>query len=323
VTNFLYSFIFPFILSYVLTFLTSLLLISKARILVSKPKPELEGFHEDKANIPNIGGVSFVISTMVTTSIFAQIDKELLYFISAIFSFALLGFVDDFYKKDSSNGDGIKSTTKLIWQIIISVVFVVYGTKNNYISSGIAFLERDELIIRVIENVCLIFLLVYFVNAFNITDGLDGLAGYVSLPLCVLLIMIAILVPSNKLILVLSVSIFASVLAFLKFNRYPAKYFMGDCGSMALGATLLLIAYSLNIATIFIIASLMLSVELFTSLIQIVAIRIFKKKVFSIAPIHHLFEKKGESEVKIVNQFTRISALFSIIALLVFCYLHI
>ncbi|MCY1152128.1 MAG: hypothetical protein PQJ49_07650 [Sphaerochaetaceae bacterium] len=322
-TNFLYRFLFPFILSYVLTYLTSLLLISKAKILVSKPKPELEDFHPDKADVPNIGGISFVLSTMVTTSIFAQIDKQLLYFISTIFSFALLGFVDDFYKKDSSNGDGLKSTTKLIWQIIISVVFVIYGTQNNYISSGIAFFDSDKVILRVLENACLIFLLVYFVNAFNITDGLDGLAGYVSLPLCVLLIMIAIMVPSNKLTLILSASIFASVLAFLKFNRYPAKYFMGDCGSMALGATLLLIAYSLNIAIIFLIASLMLSVELFTSLIQIVAIRIFKKKVFSIAPIHHLFEQKGESEITIVNQFTRISALFSIIAFLVFCYFYI
>lgn len=317
--NFISLFLLPFITSYILTYLTSILVIKTLSNLVSKNKPELIEFHSDKDNIPNVGGIAFVFATLVATFIFAPKSKFLIYLLSSILSFSLLGFVDDYYKRSSDNGDGIKSLTKLVWQFMIAIVFVVYGTKHNYISSGIPYLNGETLFQKIIENVALIFLMVYFVNAFNITDGLDGLAGYVSLPICVLLILVSMILPNNEVITVITISISASLLAFLHFNKYPAKYFMGDCGSMALGVTLLMISLSLKVSIIFFIASLMLSIELFTSLIQILAIRIFNKKVFSIAPIHHLYEKKGDSETKIVLQFTRISTLFSIIALLVFC----
>jgi len=317
--NFISLFLLPFITSYILTYLTSILVIKTLSNLVSKNKPELIEFHSDKAKIPNVGGIAFVFATLVATFIFAPISRFLIYLLSSILSFSLLGFVDDFYKRTSNNGDGIKSLTKLVWQFLIAIFFVIYGTQHNYISSGIPYLNGETIFQKVIENVALIFLMVYFVNAFNITDGLDGLAGYVSLPICVLLILVSMLLPNNEVITVVTISISASLIAFLHFNKYPAKYFMGDCGSMALGVTLLMISLSLKVSIIFLIASLMLSIELFTSLIQILAIRIFNKKVFSIAPIHHLYEKKGNSETKIVLQFTRISTLFSIIALLVFC----
>ncbi len=321
--NFIYEFVFPFFTSYGLTCLISLLLINKAAIMVSKSKPELEGFHKNKETIPNVGGIAFVLATFLSTAFFAQINTKLLYLFGVVSSFGVLGFIDDFYKRSSDNGDGITSKTKLFWQFVIAIFFVLYGTYHNFIGSGIPFLMKDNIIAKIFENLFLIFLLVYFVNAFNITDGLDGLAGSVSLPLCVLLILIAIMGENNQMILVLSISLLAALVAFLHFNKFPARYFMGDCGSMALGSTLLIIALSLKISLIFIIASLMLSVELFTSLIQIVSINIFKKKVFTIAPIHHLFEKKGESEIEIVNMFSRLSALFSIIALLLYCYLNI
>lgn len=318
--NFIYTFILPFVVSYLLTYLSSLFLLNKATSLVSKSKPELEGFHSNKETIPNVGGLAFISSTIISTLIFAQFSERLVFMLSAIFCFALLGFIDDYYKKNSDNGDGIKSLTKLVWQFVISTVFITYGTHNNYIATGLFFLNRDSIFLILLENGLMIFLLVYFVNAFNITDGLDGLAGYVSLPLCILLILIGFIVPDNKIVLILNFSILGGVLAFLRFNKYPAKYFMGDCGSMSLGATLLLIAFSLKISSVFIIASMMVSIELVSSLIQIIAIRVFNKKVFSIAPIHHMYEKQGKSEVNIVSQFTRISTLFSILALMFFCY---
>lgn len=317
--NFVPFILYPFVTSFTLTYLSSLLLISKVSKMVSKPKPELEGFHPNKEKIPNIGGISFVISTIITTFIFAPISTQSIYLLTVVLSFSLLGFVDDYYKQWSENGDGIKSGTKMFWQFSLAIIFILYGTNNNYISSGIPFLMGESALAKIFENGLLIFLMVYFVNGFNITDGLDGLVGYVSLPLCVLLILVALILPNNQLTLVLSTSIFAGLLAFLKFNKYPAKYFMGDCGSMSLGVILFLIAITLNITIIFFIASLMVSIELVSSFIQIVAIRIFNKKVFSIAPIHHMFEKKGDSETKIVYQFTRISTLFSIVALMVFC----
>ncbi len=290
--------------------------------MVSKSKPELEGFHPNKENTPNIGGISFVVFTIVTTLIFAKISPRMIYLLTAIICFAFLGFIDDYYKQKSENGDGIKSTTKLFWQVVFALIFVSYGTFYNFIGTGIPYLMGNSFFSVILENSILTFLMVYFVNAFNITDGLDGLVGFVSLPLCVVLILVALTLQSSQMELVLATSIFAAIIAFLQFNKYPAKYFMGDCGSMALGVTLFLIAATLKVPFIFFIASLMVSIELTTSLIQIIAIRVFDKKVFSIAPIHHMLEKKGDSEIKIVSQFTKISALFSIFALLIFYYFY-
>ncbi|MGD1821195.1 MAG: hypothetical protein ACPKM0_00330 [Pleomorphochaeta sp.] len=317
---YLYKVIVPFVISYTITYLLSLFLLNKVTILISKSKPELEGFHKNKETIPNIGGIAFIFATFITTAFFSKINTQLIYTIALILSFAILGFIDDNYKRFSDNGDGIKSLTKLFWQFAISILFVLVGTSRGYIASGISFFMKDGIVFSVLENCFLIFLMVYFVNAFNITDGLDGLAGYVSLPLFVVFILITLCNGNSELILVLNVSLFAAILAFLHFNRYPAKYFMGDCGSMALGSSLLIIALTLRLTSIFIIASLIFSLELFSSFIQIVAIRVFKKKVFSIAPIHHLYEQKGESEAEIVNLFARLSALFSIIALILYCY---
>lgn len=319
---YLFNIFIPFTISYLLTYLISLFLLHKATNMISKSKPELQEFHENKDKIPNVGGIAFVFATFITTFIFATINLQLLYTLAFVLSFSLLGFIDDNYKRFSNNGDGIKSLTKLIWQFVIAIFFIILGTSRGYISSGIPIFFNDQLIYKVIENSLLIFLMVYFVNAFNITDGLDGLAGFVSLPLFILLILISLFTLNSEMSLILIVSLFASIIAFLHFNKYPAKYFMGDCGSMALGCALFIVALTLKVSYIFLIASLIFSLELFTSLIQIIAIRIFNKKVFSIAPIHHLFEQKGESEIDIVNLFGRLSALFSIIALILYGYLY-
>lgn len=316
-----FKIIIPFIVSYSLTFLLSNFLLHRLTKMVSKDKPELEEFHQSKETIPNIGGIAFIFATFITTAIFSNISVQLLYILSFILSFAILGFVDDNFKRFSLNGDGLRSITKLFWQFLIAIVFIIFGTNKGYIASGFPFLMNDNFISIFLENSILIFFVVYYVNAFNITDGLDGLAGYVSLPLCVIFIVISLFNLNNEYILILNISLFAAVLAFLHFNRFPAKYFMGDCGSMALGCSLLVISLNLKVFYIFIIASLIFSLELFTSLIQIVSIRLFKKKVFTIAPIHHLFEKKGESEIEIVTMFARLSAFFSIIALILYGYI--
>ena len=321
--SFITKILLPFIVSYFLTYFSSVLLLKKASILVCKTKPELEGFHSKKENTPNIGGIAFISSAVISSLIFAPKSFELFYIIALVLCFGLLGFVDDFYKKDSDNGDGIISGTKLLWQFIIAIVFIIFGTSKNLISSGLPFLMGEELLLKIIENIFLIFLMVYFVNAFNITDGLDGLVGFVSLPLCLVLIVASLFIKNNEVVFTLLMSLTAALLAFLKFNKYPAKYFMGDCGSMALGSLLVIIVFVLKISGVFIIASMMLSIELISSLIQIISIRIFNQKVFTIAPIHHMYEEKGESESSIVSVFFKISTLFSVIALLLFYYWYI
>ncbi len=309
-----------FVLSYLLTYSFSIVLIKKGSNYTSNDKPELEGFHATKEKIPNVGGIAFISATIITFFLFSNKNEQSLYIILFITCYSILGFIDDNYKRFSNNGDGIKSLTKLIWQFTISSFFVIFGTSKGYISTGVPFFMKEGIFYKILENITIIFFFAYFTNAFNITDGLDGLLAKVSLPICFLLIIISIFGKNSNLSVILSVILFAALLAFLHFNKYPAKYFMGDCGSMALGCALLLITLTLKQPIVFLISTLMISIELMSSLIQIIAIRIFHKKVFSIAPLHHLYEKNGKNEIEIVNMFSKISALFSIIALIIYLY---
>lgn len=319
---FILNLVLPFSICYGLTYFFSIFLLNKGKCYTSKDKPELEGFHETKEKVPNVGGIAFISATLLTSLLFSRLSSQVLYISLFIFSYGILGFFDDNSKRFSNNGDGIKSITKLFWQFTISTIFVIIGTSRGYISTGIPFFMREGIVYKIIENGILIFFFAYFTNAFNITDGIDGLLGTISVPICILLILVALVTNENEIAVILGISLLAAILAFLRFNKYPAKYFMGDCGSMALGCALLLLTLTLKQPIIFLISTLMLSLELLSSLIQIIAIRIFHTKVFSIAPLHHLFEKNGKTEIEIVNTFSRLSALFSIIAFIIYLYFN-
>lgn len=313
---------FAIIISYALAFALSIFCIKYLKGINTKIKPELYDVHSQKEGTPNIGGIAFISATMIYSFIFIPLNKNILFVLFSTFLFSLLGFVDDMSKIKTKNGDGISPKLKMIIQFILGLIIAIIGEKFSTINLGFSLLYNEGGVYYLIRIAIISFLITYFSNAFNITDGIDGLLASVSIPIFGLIFLIGLSMPERFSTILISISMLSSLLAFLHFNRHPSIYFMGDCGSMGLGVFLISIAFVLNIVPVFFIATLVISVELFSSLIQIIAIRKFKKKVFTIAPIHHAFQKKGLREEYIVSLFTRYSIISSILAFFVYSMIN-
>lgn len=288
------------IISFCLTLIT-LPLVSKATNRAYAPiKVELEE-HKGKLGIPSTGSVSMIIS--FSAFIFIGFRNTYGYIaLLGAFLFFLLGFADDFLKVRRHCSDGLKSLTKLFFQLLISAL-IAYLIRN--------YLGYYKELNPVLYYIGSILIIAYYANAANITDGLDSLLTKVSLPV---LLLYATLLSNLRGIYLSYIFI---LLAFLWYNSAPASIFMGDGGSHLTG---FLLAYGALLSTrplLFLIAGLVFFIELISSFIQIFSIRVFHRKVFLIAPIHHAMQKRGMSEAKISDRFFVLSAAFSFFAYLI------
>ena len=279
--------------------------------------------HAAKNGTPTIGGLIFIVPTILAMLYLylrgsLEITHSLLIIIFVFISYALLGFVDDFLKVRFKNNDGLSITQKLLVQVLIALVFFyIYmqggGDANVTISSlGIS------LDLGWVYGLFILFLLVGSSNAVNLTDGLDGLAGGTTL---IAFLSFGIItwgttwIEGYQEIAIFCFILVGSLLGFLVYNSHPAKVFMGDTGSLALGATLAAIAiltkHELSLAVI----GGVFVIEALSSIIQLTAIKKFKRKVFLMAPIHHHFEKLGFEETDIVKGFYLLAMLLGTIAI--------
>jgi len=267
--------------------------------------------HKQKQGTPTIGGLIFIIPTIITMLLlWLKGSVELTHTIGIIMfvfiSYALLGFADDFKKIKSKSNFGLNTKTKLISQVLIAVVFFFWFMKGGEHTVLQITALGIELELSWFYGIFILFLLVGTSNAVNITDGLDGLAGGLS---AIAFLAFGVLawgtswVTGYQEIAIFCFVLTGSLLGFLAFNSHPARVFMGDTGSLALGATLATIAILTRREITLAIIGGVFVVETLSSLIQIIAIRKFKRKVFLIAPLHHHFEKLGWSETDIVKVF--------------------
>ena len=303
-------------LAFSITILISLGFIRYAPIIKVAIKPELESTQSGKRGTPSIGGLAFSMGTALATLMFPhRLERTVLFPLLGLLLFASIGMVDDIAKARKDNGDGIQSLTKLILQAIVAAILLFLLNRSNSLSTNIVlpFLKGRTLALGWAYYLFALLYILYFVNAVNITDGLDELAAGSSLPL---LLLIALF--SFKASVSFSMALIASLLAFLVFNKRPARYFMGDCGSHALGGYIAVSALMLKVEVVLLIASGLFLLEFASSLIQIIAIRSTGKKVFSIAPLHHAYELKGVAERTIVGRFTMVSWFFALLGLLLF-----
>ena len=246
------------------------------------------------------------------------INSNVLIILFVFVSYAILGFVDDYLKVRAKNNDGLSIPTKLLAQVVIALVFFYIYMRGG----GDAYLVITSLGINVnlgwLYGLFILFLLVGSSNAVNLTDGLDGLAGGLSL---IAFLSFGILswgttwISGNEDIAIFCFVLAGSVLGFLVYNSHPAKVFMGDTGSLALGATLAAVAiltkHELSLAVI----GGVFVIEALSSIIQLTAIKKFKKKVFLMAPIHHHFEKLGYKETDIVKGFLIVGFALAMLAI--------
>ncbi len=267
--------------------------------------------HIKKEGTPTLGGILFILPTILSLIFLylrgsININHNLIIIVFVFLAYAILGFIDDYLKIKYHNNKGLSTTLKFILQLIIAIVFYIIYKYNGGLTDLTISLFGFKLQLGFFFGIFILFLLVGTTNAVNITDGLDGLCG--GLSTMAFLSYGVICFGSYWIVGYQELAIFCfvlvgSILGFLVFNTHPAKVFMGDTGSLALGGALATVAIlSRHEVSLAIIGGVFV-IETLSSLIQIIAIRKFKKRVFKRAPLHHHFEQLGWSETDIVKLF--------------------
>ena len=267
--------------------------------------------HQSKKGTPTFGGFIFIIPTLLTMLFLylrgsLEFSSSLIIVVFVFLAYALLGFIDDYKKYKEKNNKGLSILQKLIIQVLIALVFFYIYMRGG----GEPILRISILKLNVnlswFYGFFILFLLVGTSNAVNLTDGLDGLAGGLS---AIAFLSYGIItwgstwVEGYQEIAIFCFILVGSLLGFLVFNTNPAKIFMGDTGSQALGGVLAAVAILTKHELSLAIIGGIFAVEALSSLIQIFAIRKLHKKVFLMAPLHHHFEKLGWDERDIVKMF--------------------
>ncbi|CFX62766.1 Phospho-N-acetylmuramoyl-pentapeptide transferase [Syntrophomonas zehnderi OL-4] len=272
--------------------------------------------HLSKAGTPTMGGIIIITAIMVASFVMAGSSQQVLVSVSVMLAVGALGFVDDYIKVVLKRSLGLRARDKLFWQSVIGLllgfILVYYlgrGTEIIIPFSG----SRIDLGYFYIPFVMLV--LISCTNGVNLTDGLDGLASGVTLSVVLAFALISIMMGHFNM-LVFCGALMGACLGFLVFNHYPARVFMGDTGSLAIGGAITAIA-AINRAEIaLIIIGGVYVIEVLSDIIQVASFKTTGKRVFLMAPLHHHFELKGWSERKVVWFFSLLSLGFALLGLL-------
>ena len=278
-------------------------------------------WHNNKQGTPTMGGIMFIAGILIsilTVGIGSMIRGDFSHIL--IFNFALvyglIGYIDDYHKLMRKQNLGLRARHKFGLQLFVAVVFLFLLRQAGYLSTElyIPFVNTSINIPIVIYFIFAAFVVVGTVNAVNITDGADGLATGVSIPVSICLMSIAVIWNFME------GGIFAAAMtgglaAFLFFNFHPAKVFMGDIGAQFIGGAIAAMVFVMDMPLILLLLGFVYIVETMSDIIQVTYFKLTKgKRIFKMAPIHHHFEMLGWSEYKLFAVFTAVSILFSIIS---------
>ena len=273
--------------------------------------------HMHKKGTPTMGGISFIISIVISLVIAMFLDSENMkyyfLFIYTTISFSIIGYIDDMLIVVKKKNDGLAPRKKLMLQILFSVIFyvsVIFIYKDiNYIHIPVFDYKLN---ISYLYLIFVVFWQTGFSNAVNLTDGLDGLATSVTIITTSTFALLAYK-ENNFPVLVFCLTIVGALLGFLLFNRNPAKIFMGDTGSLALGGILAAISVILHKEIVFLFIGLVYILETLSVIIQVAYFKKTGKRIFKMSPLHHHFELSGYGEVKTVYIFVTITVISSVI----------
>ena len=284
----------------------------------------LRGQHDSKNGTPTMGGFIFIIPTIITVLILLITKKiewsnNLFIILFVFISYALIGYIDDKLIVKRKNNVGLTEFQKIVAQLIVSLITFYLFMKSGHATQLYIYSLNIKIPMGWFYGIFLLFILVASSNAVNLTDGLDGLAG--GLSLIVFLALGLITWNSNWVVGHQEIAIFCfilvgSLLGYLFFNTHPAKIFMGDVGSLSLGATMAIIAVLTSHEVTFIILAAVFIVETLTSIIQMFSIMVLHKKVFLMTPLHHHFEKMGYEEIDIVKSFWVVGIILAMVGVL-------
>ena len=309
------------LLSFALVCLLAKIIIPKLRKYKLGQNIRQEGpkSHLKKAGTPTMGGVLFIISSLIAVLVSSLagfvFTNEIILLVVGSTAFGLVGFLDDYIKFFKHRNLGLRAYQKLVLQMLFSALIAYFAYKLAGTMVYIPFYKEVDLGKWVI--LLNFFILVASTNAVNLTDGLDGLATGV---MSIILLTLAIysLKISNMTTYAYSIIMFASLLGFLIFNKYPAQIFMGDTGSLFLGGVLAIITILLGLHFYMIIYALVLSMETLSVIIQVAVFKKTGKRVFLMSPLHHHFEMKGMKETKVVVMFCAWTLILCAASLVIF-----
>ena len=280
-------------------------------------------WHKGKQGTPTMGGLMFIIGIGIAILILGwkgMLEGNFTHLYVYVFAlvFGVIGYIDDYQKVKHHQNTGLTAPQKFILQLAAAVAFLCLMRYEGMLSPNlyIPFWNTHIVLPWIVYLVFAAFVIVGTVNAVNITDGLDGLSSSVTVPVGLFFLVMAVIWPGFEQLGLFSGALVGGLLGFLLYNHYPAKVFMGDTGSLALGAVLGVIAVILKHEILLAIVGIVFVLETVSVMIQILYFKKTGKRFFKMAPIHHHFEQLGWSEVKVVYTFWAVTALASVIGLL-------
>mgnify|MGYP002534334138 FL=1 len=263
--------------------------------------------HKKKEGTPTMGGLIFVVPTIIMTILLLLTNKieltpNLIIILFVFTGYSFIGFLDDFLSIKKKNNEGLTTYQKLFLQLIIALVFFYLYMKKGGQTALIVSTLGINIEMGWFYGVFLLFILIGASNAVNLTDGLDGLAGGLSAIAFIAFSLISIAVGFEE-IGIFSFILTGALMGFLIFNTHPAKIFMGDTGSLALGAVMAAVAILTHREVTLLVVASVFVIETLSVILQVVWLRLFKHKLFLMTPLHHHFEKLGWEETDIVKLF--------------------
>lgn len=311
---------FTILMGFLITVLLSPLFIPFLRRLKFGQSIREEGpqSHQKKTGTPTMGGImillSITVTTLVMTGKFSEPTVKTYLLLLVTLGFGLLGFLDDFIKVALKRNLGLTSKQKLLGQIIISIIFYLVFQQNEFSTVVHIPLTDFSFDMGWTYVFFIIFWLVGFSNAVNLTDGLDGLVSGTS---AIAFGAFAVLAWSQSQfeISIFSVAVVGAVLGFLVFNAHPAKVFMGDTGSLALGGAIATIAILTKLEFILIIIGGVFVIETLSVILQVISFKTTGRRIFKMSPLHHHYELVGWSEWRVVVTFWTAGLLLAVLGI--------
>lgn len=260
--------------------------------------------HLAKNGTPTMGGVMMIVAILITGLTRATISKGLIVGLICIVGFGFVGFLDDFIKIKMKRSLGLKAYQKIILQFALALYIAYYQYSASPSATQLVIPFTNHIINLGIWYIpFMMIFIIGTVNAVNLTDGLDGLASGVTLIVSCFFVLFAVSI-SNSDVAILAAATAGACLGFLGFNSYPAKVFMGDTGSMALGGAVVAFATLTNSPLIIIIVGFIYLAEALSVMIQVTYFKLTNgKRIFKMAPLHHHFEQCGWPETRVVFVF--------------------
>ncbi|MBR0128056.1 MAG: phospho-N-acetylmuramoyl-pentapeptide-transferase [Firmicutes bacterium] len=269
--------------------------------------------HYAKAGTPSMGGISFIIAacitTLVMTAVFGGNFSHAVAILIIFVGFGVIGFIDDYLKVIKKQNEGLRAKQKFALQIVLSVIFAVIVTNISDYGTQVYFPIVDTFVnFGFFYYIFVVFAVLAMTNAVNLTDGLDGLASGVTALVTLFFAIAGMIFGTTHFVDNANVIFFAAVcggcLGFLVFNKNPAKVFMGDTGSLALGGGIAAAAIAMKLELLLLVAGLLYVIEALSVVLQVTYFKATHgKRIFKMAPIHHHFEMCGFSERQVVIGF--------------------